>query len=70
MKEFSDRGLNLTKIESRPDRRHAWHYIFYLDFEGHIEDPAVEEAMLNMLKRAQMVKILGSYPRGDQNGAK
>lgn len=68
MKEFSDRNINLTKIESRPDRRHPWHYIFYLDFEGHVEDPPVEEALLNMLKRAQVVKILGSYPRGDQNG--
>jgi len=67
MKEFSDRKINLTKIESRPDRKHPWHYIFYLDFEGHIEDPSVEKAMLNILKRAQMVKILGSYPCGDQH---
>ena len=64
LSEFAERGLNLTKIESRPDRQHAWHYIFYLDFEGHIEDPTVEQALLNLLKQATLVKIMGSYPKG------
>ncbi|MEE9170951.1 MAG: prephenate dehydratase [bacterium] len=68
LKEFSDRKINLTKIESRPDRRHPWHYIFYLDVEGYLEDSPLEAAMFQLLKRARMVKILGSYPRGDQNG--
>lgn len=63
---FADRKINLTKIESRPDRRHPWHYIFYLDFEGHVEDPVVEQALLHLLKQATLVKILGSYPMGDK----
>lgn len=67
LREFAERKLNLTKIESRPDRRHPWHYIFYLDFDGHIEDPVVEQALLNLLKQATMVKILGSYPLGEKN---
>ncbi len=70
LQEFSSRRINLTKIESRPDRRHPWNYIFYLDFEGHIEDPPVEQALLNLLKRATLVKILGSYPMGDKDGAR
>ncbi|HHM24157.1 MAG TPA: ACT domain-containing protein, partial [Bacteroidetes bacterium] len=70
LQEFSSRGINLTKIESRPDRRRPWHYVFYLDFEGHLEDPPVEQALLSLLKRATLVKILGSYPMGDKNGAR
>ncbi len=66
---FSAQGLNLSKIESRPDRQHPWHYIFYLDFEGHIDDPIVNQVLLHLLKRATMVKILGSYPLGDKPNA-
>jgi prephenate dehydratase len=67
LREFADREINLTKIESRPDRQHPWHYIFYLDFEGHIEDKMVEQALINLLKQATLVKILGSYPMGKKN---
>ena len=60
--EFARRGINLTKIESRPRRNRPWHYIFYLDFEGHWQDPACEEALVGLLRRAAFVKMLGSYP--------
>lgn len=66
LRQFSDRKLNMTKIESRPDRHHPWHYIFFLDFEGHIDDPPIAEALLYLLKSATLVKILGSYPLGDK----
>lgn len=62
LKAFSDRGINLTKIESRPQQDNPWHYNFYLDFEGHLEDKKVKEAMNELLKNAVFVKILGSYP--------
>jgi prephenate dehydratase len=60
--EFSERDINLTKIESRPRRNKPWHYLFYLDFEGHWQDEPCEKALMGLLRRAAFVKVLGSYP--------
>ena len=60
--ELAQRGINMTKIESRPRRNRPWHYLFYIDFEGHEDDPPVREALLNILKSASFLKVLGSYP--------
>ena len=60
--EFAKRGMNLTKIESRPRRNRPWQYLFYLDFEGHWQDPASEAALMSLLRRSSFVKLLGSYP--------
>ncbi|MBA3868802.1 MAG: prephenate dehydratase [Anaerolineae bacterium] len=60
--EFATRGLNLTKIESRPRRNRPWEPVFYLDFEGHWQDPVCQEALARLLQRASFVKMLGSYP--------
>ena len=60
--EFAAQEINLTKIESRPRRDRPWHYVFYLDFEGHWQDPECEKALLGLLRRASFVKLLGSYP--------
>lgn len=60
--EFAARGLNLTKIESRPRRNRPWEPIFYLDFEGHWQDTNCQEALARLLQRAGFVKMLGSYP--------
>lgn len=60
--EFATRGLNLTKIESRPRRNRPWEPVFYLDFEGHWQDPICQEALARLLQRASFVKMLGSYP--------
>jgi prephenate dehydratase len=60
--EFAKRGLNLTKIESRPRRNRPWEPIFYLDFEGHWQDPVCQEALARLLQKASFVKMLGSYP--------
>lgn len=62
MGELAERGINLSKIESRPRRNRPWHYLFYVDFEGHEDDPAVQEALLGILKRSSFLKVLGSYP--------
>jgi len=60
--EFAARGLNLTKIESRPRLNRPWQYIFYLDFEGHWQDPKCEAAIMGLLRASSFVKLLGSYP--------
>jgi prephenate dehydratase len=60
--EFAARGINLTKLESRPDRKHAWHYIFYLDFEGHRDDAPCRDALRGLQDKTSFLKILGSYP--------
>ncbi len=60
--EFAERNINLTKIESRPRRNRPWQYLFYLDFEGHWQEPKAEAALLGLLRRAGFVKMLGSYP--------
>jgi prephenate dehydratase len=61
MGEFATRGINLTKIESRPRRDKLWHYVFYLDFEGHAQDPQCADALAGLLQSASFVKVLGSY---------
>ena len=60
--EFARRGLNLTKIESRPRRNRPWEPVFYVDFEGHWSDPDCQELLARLLQRASFVKMFGSYP--------
>lgn len=63
LKPFSEKGINLTKIESRPIKNRPWEYIFFLDFEGHLMDPPIQEAMAEMKENLLFFKYLGSYPR-------
>jgi prephenate dehydratase len=60
--EFAKRRINLAKIESRPRLNRPWQYFFYLDFEGHCQDPECEAAIMALLRRSLFVKLLGSYP--------
>jgi chorismate mutase/prephenate dehydratase len=60
---FARRGINLSKIESRPLKKKAWEYIFFLDLSGHLSDPEVAEAINELRKCCQFVKILGSYSK-------
>lgn len=61
--EFAMRGINLTKIESRPAKKGMGFYIFFIDCEGHHKSPAVAEALSALRARASFYKLLGSYPR-------
>ncbi len=61
LREFADRQINLTKIESRPRRNRPWQYVFYVDFDGHWQEPDAGEALLHLLSQAVFVKLLGSY---------
>jgi chorismate mutase / prephenate dehydratase len=55
-------GINLTKIESRPSKRKAWEYIFFVDMEGHINDKKLKKAVESLKDNCLYLKILGSYP--------
>lgn len=61
---FARRGIDLTRIESRPSRGAAWEYVFFVDFRGSSADDRVEEALEELRGTATLVDVLGSYPRG------
>ena len=61
---FKKAKINLTKIESRPSKRKAWEYIFFVDMQGHIDDKKVRRAIDDMKDSCLYLKILGSYPHG------
>lgn len=63
--EFAKRNINLTKIESRPTKKTAWEYNFYLDFEGHRTEQKCSQALEALEKYAIFVKVLGSYPKAN-----
>jgi prephenate dehydratase len=61
--EFARRGLNLSKVESRPMKSAVGHYVFFLDFEGHRLDAAAAAALDGVSGRVHRLELLGSYPR-------
>ncbi|OLD39010.1 MAG: hypothetical protein AUI83_23430 [Armatimonadetes bacterium 13_1_40CM_3_65_7] len=60
---FATRSINLTKLESRPRREVPWEYLFYVDFEGHQDDPPAAAALLDLSRVTVFLRILGSYPK-------
>jgi prephenate dehydratase len=60
--EFAKRGINLTKVESRPKPERPWTYAFQVDVEGHREDPAVAEALAALIPLVSSLRVMGSYP--------
>jgi len=63
LEPFARRGVNLSKIESRPVKTKAWEYIFFLDMVGHVSEQPVGEAIEELRGFCQFLKILGSYPK-------
>jgi chorismate mutase/prephenate dehydratase len=66
LKPFSEKGINLTKIESRPIKGKPWEYIFFVDMEGHSTDAPIGEVMSDLGRSALFLKLLGSYPQRSQ----
>ncbi|HEY2901959.1 MAG TPA: prephenate dehydratase [Polyangia bacterium] len=62
---FAERGLNMSKIESRPSRRRPWEYVFFVDVDGHEREPQVAAALAAVKEICDVVKVLGSYPRAE-----
>jgi chorismate mutase/prephenate dehydratase len=63
---FKDLRINMSKIESRPSKRKAWEYFFFVDIDGHAEDAPLVKALDELQKHCSFVKILGSYPKSAQ----
>ena len=64
LKPFSDSGVNMTRIESRPDKKKMWEYNFFIDFIGHRDDTVAKNVIDQMREKTIFLKILGSYPSG------
>ena len=62
LEPFDALQVSLTKIDSRPAKKEAWEYVFFMDFEGHQQDAKIGELFERLRPRTRMVKILGSYP--------
>jgi len=60
---LAEHEINMSRIESRPSRRRKWHYVFFIDIDGHAEEAGVAPALAELKKRAQLFRVLGSYPK-------
>lgn len=70
LQPFQAHGINLTRIESRPSRRRAWEYHFYLDLEGHASDTGVQAALHQLEGQVKHLEVLGSYPAAERMPAR
>jgi chorismate mutase/prephenate dehydratase len=55
--------ISMTRIESRPSHRRKWDYVFFIDFEGHVDEPHITKALAELKRRSSLFRVLGSYPR-------
>lgn len=62
LQKFAKESINLTKIESRPSRRKAWDYVFFVDFEGHQDEDSIQKVLRQIRRDCTLLKVLGSYP--------
>ena len=60
---LAENKINVLKLESRPSRQVPWEYVFYLDFEGHREEPEVRRALAGLVSHTTFCKVLGSFER-------
>ncbi|SFF93273.1 prephenate dehydratase [Neptunomonas qingdaonensis] len=63
LEPFHRHGISLTRIETRPAGQGGWSYMFYIDFEGHVDDPKVQKVLSELESGSVELKLLGSYPK-------
>lgn len=63
LKPISELGVNMTRIESRPSRRGVWDYVFFIDVDGHPDEPPVRDAVAAIEAKATLFRVIGAYPR-------
>lgn len=64
LKPLYDGGVDMSRIESRPSRQNNWEYVFFIDLNGHVDDPKVGRALADLEAKAAFFKLIGSYPVG------
>jgi prephenate dehydratase len=65
LRVFAEHGLNMSKLESRPSRERAWEYVFWVDLDADDADPSTQAALNALVPVTTMVRVLGSYPKGE-----
>ena len=70
LEQFAARGINMTRLESRPTKESMGSYCFSIDLEGHVLDERVGEALMGLRRVCAEVRFLGSYPRADRQRAR
>ncbi|MEM6512814.1 MAG: prephenate dehydratase [Pseudomonadota bacterium] len=63
LKPLAEHGVSMTRIESRPSRRKNWDYVFFIDLEGHADEPPINEALAELEARSSLFRVLGAYPK-------
>jgi chorismate mutase / prephenate dehydratase len=63
LEPMAEHRISMTRIESRPSHRRKWDYVFFIDFEGHADEPHVAKALSELKRRSSLFRVLGSYPR-------
>ena len=60
---FEQEGVGLTRIDTRPSRTETWAYVFFMEFEGHLQDPHIQRIVEALEQQSVLLKPLGSYPK-------
>jgi chorismate mutase/prephenate dehydratase len=63
LQPFSEHGISMTRIESRPSRRQNWDYVFFIDLDGHAEESPVKDALETLEKNSSLFRLIGAYPK-------
>ena len=63
LEPFRDAGVSLTRIDTRPSRTEKWAYVFFIEFEGHLQDDKIAAIMAGLDEHSILLKPLGSYPK-------
>ncbi len=63
LQPFAKSGVSMTRIESRPSRRKNWDYVFFIDLDGHAEEPPLKEALAELEKNSSLFRLIGAYPK-------
>ncbi len=63
LQPFATHGVSMSRIESRPSRRQNWDYVFFIDLEGHAEEPPLKDALAELQKNSSLFRLIGAYPK-------
>ena len=63
LQPFANHGVSMTRIESRPSRRQNWDYVFFIDLEGHADEPPLKDALAELQKNSSLFRLIGAYPK-------